>query len=123
MDVYWIQQFWFDDLFEPNGSLQRAYLTIDGFGVRNLAITAQLNVVAPGALIKSDHNEISGDLGMAAVGIKWYEYVDENGDSHRVENSYFVPHAIIHNCVAFQLELAYRRVWTGATGTVLYFNV
>jgi hypothetical protein len=121
MNVYWIQHFWFDDFLETNGNLQRASLTIDGFGVRNVAITAQLNVVAPGAHIVVNQGTISGDLGTTAVGIKWYAYVDGSG-YHHVEHSYFVPHAIIRNCVGFQLQLAYRRVWTGATGTILYFN-
>jgi hypothetical protein len=121
MNIYWIQQFWFDDHLETNGNVQRAYVTIDGFGVRNVAITAQLNVDAPGAHIEVHDGTITGDLGMAAVGIKWYDYQDDRG-VHHVDNSYFVPHAIIHNCVAFQLEFAYRRVWAGATGTVLYFN-
>jgi hypothetical protein len=121
MDVYWIQHFWFDDFAETNGNLQRAYLTIDAFGTRNVAITAQLNVVAPGAHIESHNGTLTGDLGTAAVGIKWYEFTDDRG-FHHVDNDYFVPHAIVHNCVGFQLELAYRRVWTGATGTVLYFN-
>lgn len=121
MQVYWIQQFWFDDFVERNGNLQRAYLTVENFGVRNVAITAQLNVVAPGAHIEINQGVARGDLGTAAVSIKWYAYVDKTG-YHRVDNTYFVPHAIIRNCVAFQLTLAYRRVWTGATGTILYFN-
>jgi hypothetical protein len=121
LDVYWIQQFWFDDFLESDGNLQRSYLTIDGFGTRNVAVTAQLNVVAPGASIAIDDGKISGDLGTAAVGIKWYEYVDDEG-FHHVDTEYFVPHAIIHDCVGFQLEFAYRRIWAGATGTVLYFN-
>jgi hypothetical protein len=87
-------------------------LTVDGFGKRNVAITAQLNVVAPGAYIEAGHGKITGDLGTAAVGIKWYAYEDEIG-YHHVENDYFVPHAIIRNCVGFQLTLAYRRIWTG----------
>jgi hypothetical protein len=33
-----------------------------------------------------------------------------------------VPHAVIHNCTAVRIELAYRRIWAGATGTVFYFN-
>lgn len=121
MNVYWIQEFWFDDFYENSGNLQKSYITIDAFGTRNVVISAQLNVMAPGAFIQVADGGITGDLGTAAVGIKWYEYVDESG-FHHVDNTYFVPHAIIHNCVGFQLELAYRRVWCGATGTVLYFN-
>ncbi len=121
MNVYWIQQFWFDDFLESDGNGQRAYLTVDGFGTRNVAITAQLNLVAPGAFIQVNDGSITGDLGTAAVGIKWYEYTDDSG-FHHVDNTYFVPHAIIQNCVGFQLELYYRRVWAGATGTILYFN-
>jgi hypothetical protein len=121
MNVYWIQQFWFDDFLETSGNLQRAYSTVDGFGTRNVAISAQVNVVAPGAQIETNQGSITGDLGTAIVGIKWYEYVDETG-FHHVDNTYFVPHAIIRNCVGFQLELAYRRIWAGATGTILYFD-
>jgi hypothetical protein len=121
MTVYWIQQFWFDNYYDSSGTTQRVYVTVDGFGTRNVAITAQLNVLAPGAHIVVDNGTISGDIGLAAVGIKWYDYVDDSG-THHVDNSYFVPHAIIHNCVAFQLELAYQRAWAGATGTILYFD-
>lgn len=121
MNIYWIQQFWFDDFLETNGNLQRSYVTIEGFGTRNVAITAQVNVVASGANIVMSGGSITGDLGTTAVGIKWYAYVDDTG-YHQVENNYFVPHAIIRNCVGFQIELAYRRIWTGATGTILYFN-
>jgi hypothetical protein len=97
MNIYWIQQFWFDDFLETSGNLQRAYLTVDGFGMRNVAITAQVNVVAPGAHIEINDGSINGDLGTAIVGIKWYEFVDETG-LHHVDNTYFVPHAIIRNC-------------------------
>jgi hypothetical protein len=121
MDVYWIQHFWFDDMLETNGVIQKSYLTIDGFGTRNVAITAQLNVVAPGAFIEQRDNRITGELGTAAVGIKWYAYADDRG-IHHVDHDYFVPHAIVRNCVGFGLVFAYRRVWAGATGTVLYFN-
>jgi len=121
MNVYWVQQFWFNDFLETSGNQQRAYQTVDGFGTRNVAITAQVNIVAPGAQIEIKDNAIVGDMGSAAVGIKWYEYVDDHG-FHHVDNTYFVPQAIIHNCVGFQLELAYRRIWVGATGTILYFT-
>jgi hypothetical protein len=121
MNIYWIQQFWFDDYVDSSGTTQRVYATIDGFGTRNVAITAQLNVLGPGAHIDVQDGTVSGVLGSAAVGIKWYDYTDANG-THHVENTYFVPHAIIHNCVAFQLEMAYTRTWVGATGTILYFN-
>jgi hypothetical protein len=121
MNVYWIQQFSFNDYLTTSGDVQRAYLTIDGFGIRNVAITAQLNVVAPGAHIVISGGTVTGDIGNAAVGIKWYDYIDETG-VHRVENTYFVPNAIIRNCIAFQLTLAYRRIWAGATGRILYFN-
>jgi hypothetical protein len=121
LDVYWIQQFWFDDFLETNGDLKHAYLTIDGFGTRNVVVSTHLNVVAPGAHIVDDGNAITGDLGSAAVGIKWYEYVDDSG-LHHVDNSYFVPHARIHNCVGVQISFAYRRVWAGAAGSVTYFN-
>ncbi|HYX01160.1 MAG TPA: hypothetical protein VE963_03670 [Reyranella sp.] len=121
MDIYWVQHFWFNNFTESNGNTGRAYLTIDGFGTRNVAVTAQLNVVGPGAHIEINDNTISGDLGSAAVGIIWYEYNDANG-SHHVDTNYFQPQAVIHNCTALRIELAYRRVWAGATGTVLYFN-
>jgi hypothetical protein len=121
MNVYWIQQFWFDDYYDGSGNTQRSYVTIDGFGTRNVAITAQLNVFGPGAYIEEDDGTITGDLGYAAVGIKWYEYTDDNG-FHHVDNTYFVPNAVIQNCVGFQLELAFNRAWVGATGTILYFN-
>ena len=86
MDVYWIQQFWFDDHVESNGTIKRSYITIDGFGTRNVAVTAQLNVLGPGAHIEIDDDTITGDLGSAAVGIRWYEYVDDNGNHHHVDN-------------------------------------
>jgi len=121
MNVYWIQSFWFDNFFENAGTLQRSFLTVDGFGTRNVAISAQLNVVASGAFIETRDGSITGELGTAAVGIKWYEFVDDAG-FHHVDTDYFVPHAIIHNCVGFQVELAYRRTWAGAMGTILYFN-
>ena len=73
MNVYWIQQFWFDDYYDDSGNLQRAYVTIGAFGTRNVAITAQLNVFGPGAYIQASDGTITGDLGYAAVGIKWYE--------------------------------------------------
>jgi hypothetical protein len=122
MNVYWIQQFWFDDYLDTSGDVQRVYLTIDGFGTRNVAITAQLNVVEPGAHIEINNGTITGDIGLTAVGIKWYEYIDDTGSFQHVDTNYFVPHAIIRNCVGFQVELAYRRILAGATGTVLYFN-
>ena len=49
MTVYWIQQFWFDNYYDSSGTTQRVYVTVDGFGTRNVAITAQLNVLALGA--------------------------------------------------------------------------
>ena len=44
MTTYWIQGFWFDNYYDSSGNEQRVYLTVDGFGTRNVAISAQLNV-------------------------------------------------------------------------------
>jgi hypothetical protein len=121
MTTYWIQGFWFDNYYDSSGNEQRVYLTVDGFGTRNVAISAQLNVLGPGAYIEESNGTITGDLGFAAVGIKWYEYTDDSG-FHHVDNDYFVPFAIINNCVGFQIELAYERAWVGAAGTISYFN-
>jgi hypothetical protein len=121
MTVYLIRPFWFDDYYDNSGTVQRTYLTLDDFGIRNVAITAQLNVFSPAWHLHISDGKISGELGFAAVGIRWYETFDNTG-FHHVDNSYFVPHAIIYNCVALQLELAFNRAWVGATGTILYFN-
>src|SRR4029453_16631773 len=102
MNVYWIQHFWFDNFTESNGNIGRAYLTIDGFGTRHVAVTAQLNVVGPGAHLEIDDHPRRGPLGSAAVGIIWYEYSDASG-SHHVDTHYFQPHAVIHNCTAVRI--------------------
>lgn len=123
MNIYHIQHFWFQDFLETNGDEQKAYLTIDFPGRPNVSITAQVNVVAPGAYIKSSRTAITGDIGSAAVGIKSYIYYDENGNLRYVDDLWhFVPHAIIRNCSTAQIVLAYRRIWVSATGTILYFT-
>ena len=31
MNIYHIREFWFDDFYEGNGTIQRAFITGDGF--------------------------------------------------------------------------------------------
>jgi len=111
MNIYYIREFWFDDFYDGSGNVQRAFITWTDFNQQNIKVTAQLNVFGPGAHIQENGNNITGDLGYAAVGIKWYEYIDQNGNFQHVENSYFVPHATIYKCVGIQLELAFNRAW------------
>ena len=122
MNIYYIREFWFDDFYDGSGAVQRAFITWTDFNQQNIKVTAQLNVFGPGAHIEVDGNTIIGDLGYAAVGIKWYEFIDGNGNFQHVDNSYFVPHATIMKCVGIQLELAFNRAWAGATGAIYYFT-
>ena len=122
MNIYHIREFWFDDFYDGGGAIQRAFITVTDFKQQNIIVSAQLNVFGPGAYLKVDDNTISGDLGLAAVGIKWYEFIDGDGQFQHVDTSYFVPHATIHKCVGIQLELAFRRSWVGATGAFTYFT-
>jgi hypothetical protein len=122
MNIYYIREFWFDDFYDNSGDVQRATITWTDFNQANIKVSAQLNVFGPGATIVDDRNTITGDLGSAAVGIKSYDYIDDQGNSQHVDNSYFVPHATIRKCVGIQLELAFRRSWVGATGAIYYFT-
>jgi hypothetical protein len=122
MNIYYIREFWFDDFYEGNGNVQRAFINWTDFNQQNIKVTAQLNVFGPGAYIAEDNNGITGGLGFAAVGVKSYDYIDDRGNPQHVDNSYFVPHATIHKCVGIQLELAFRRAWVGATGAIYYFT-
>ena len=79
MNIYHIREFWFDDFYDGGGAIQRAFITVTDFKQQNIIVTAQLNVFGPGAHLKVDDNTISGDLGLAAVGIKWYEFIDGDG--------------------------------------------
>lgn len=122
MNIYWIQQFWFNDHYNPTSNVERHFLDIKDFGTLNVAVTCALNVLGPGAHIEINDGTITGDIGFAAVGIKWYEYIDDQGQFQHVDNSYFVPCILVRKCVAVRLELALARAWAGATGTVHYFN-
>jgi hypothetical protein len=122
MNIYYIREFWFDDFYDNSGDVQRATITWTDFNQANIKVSAQLNVFGPGATIVDDRNTITGDLGSAAVGIKSYDYIDAQGNSQHVDNSYFAPHATIRKCVGIQLELAFRRSWVGATGAIYYFT-
>jgi hypothetical protein len=123
MNIYWIQHFWFNDHYNPTGDIERHYIDIKDFGTRNLAITCAVNVLGPGAHIEIHDNVITGDIGLAAVGIKSYDYIsDVTNELQHVENDYFWPCAIIRRCVAVRVELALSRAWAGATGTVHYFT-
>ena len=115
--------FWFNDHYNPTGGIERHYIDIKDFGTRNLAITCAVNVLGPGAHIEIHDNVITGDIGLAAVGIKSYDYIsDVTNEPQHVENDYFWPCAIIRRCVAVRVELALSRAWAGATGTVHYFT-
>src|SRR5689334_23326203 len=89
VNIYYARQFWFDNFVESAGTLQRAFITLTDINRQNVKITAQLNVFGPGAFISIDDGRVTGDLGSAAVGIKWYEFIDGNGDPQHVDNSYF----------------------------------
>jgi hypothetical protein len=121
MQIHWIQQFWFDNHYNPTGDTERHYIQLN-FGRRNVAVTCALNVLAPGAHIEQHDSTLTGDIGMAAVGIKSWDYVDDGGRPRHVSNDYFAPCAIIRNCTAVEIEFALMRAWAGATGTVLYFD-
>jgi hypothetical protein len=122
MNIYWIQQFWFNDHYNSTSNVERYYLDIKDFGTRNVAVSCALNVLGPGANIAINNGNITGNVGYAAVGIKWYEFIDDQGHFQHIDNDYFVPCILIRNCVAVRIELALSLAWVGATGTVHYFN-
>ena len=51
MNIYCIREFWFDDFYDGSGNVQRAFITWADFNQQNIKVTAQLNVLAPGAHI------------------------------------------------------------------------
>jgi hypothetical protein len=122
VQIYRIQQFWFNNHYYPGDGVERHFLDIKDFGTRNLAVTCALNVLGPGAHVEQHDSTLTGDLGVAAVGIKRYEFIDDHGQFQHVDNDYFWPCAIIRICVAVRIELSLHRTWAGATGTVHYFK-
>ena len=118
MQIYYLQKFWFGDVYNGSDTVQRNYLTIM-FG-RNINIKAQifLNVLSPGVDLNA------GVVGLAAASVKEYAYLDNNGHEQVVDFTGQAPVGgiTVTNVVSVTWELIVQRAWAGAIGMVYYWQ-
>jgi hypothetical protein len=122
MNIYYIREFWFDQFYEGSGVVQSATITWTDFNQQNIKVTAQLNAFSPNVEIEEKAGSLYANVGLAAVNIGWYEYIDDHGALQHVDDANFSAHATIYRCVALQLVLTLNQAWVGATGAIYYFT-
>ncbi len=122
MNIYYIREFWFEQFYEGSGAVQRATITWTDFNQQNIKVTAQLNAFSPNVDIEEKAGTLTANVGLAAVNIGWYEYIDDHGNLQHVDDTNFSAHATIYKCVGLQLELTLNQAWVGATGAIYYFT-
>jgi hypothetical protein len=111
MNVYWLQQFWFD-LFINNGTaVQRNLLTVQIPGA-NIFVNASLS--AFGAGIDFDNRVV----GVGGVGIKNFA-IGGNPPGNATE---LVGHIELSNCTEVTLELQLTLASANANGMIYYFQ-
>jgi hypothetical protein len=122
MNIYYIREFWFDQFYEGVGAVQRASITWTDFNQQNIKVTTQLNAFSPNAYIEQRNGTITAETGLAAINIRWYEYIDDHGKLQHVDDRNFSGHATIYKCVGLELGLTLYRGWVCATGAIYYFT-
>jgi hypothetical protein len=111
MNVYWLQQFWFDSFINSGTAVQRNLLTVQIPGA-NIFVNASLSAFAPG--IDFDN----GVVGVGGVGIKDFAV---GGNPPGAETS-LVGHIELTDCTEVTLELQLTLASANANGMIYYFE-
>jgi hypothetical protein len=111
MNVYWLQQFWFDGFANDGDNVQRNLLTVQ-IPKANIFVNAALSAFGTG--IDFDNHVI----GVAGVGIK----NSASGGAPPVEAATLVGHTQVNQCTEVTLELQLVLASANANGMIYYFD-
>jgi len=113
MNLYYIQEVWFDFFYFGGDSLTAAYHTVELPNVNVKAYIA-LNAVSLG--VTSDN--VGGRL---AAGIQSYEYTDAIG-FHHFDEPAPLAHATVYNCSKMTFGIEGDQAWGSAVGMLYWFT-
>jgi hypothetical protein len=113
MNVYWLQQFWFDSFINAGTTPQRNLLTIQfpPAGV-NIFVNASLSAFGPGVDFDS------GVVGFGGVGVRDFAI----GGNPPGEPGSFVGHIELTDCTEVTLELNLTDASANANGMIYWFE-
>jgi hypothetical protein len=118
MQIYYLQRFWFGDIYNDSDTVQTNKFTMT-FGP-NVNIKGQifLSVFSPGLDINA------GVVGLAAACVKEYVYLDSSGHGQVVDFTGQAPVGgiTVTNVVSVTWELLVQKAWAGAIGMVYYWQ-
>lgn len=115
MNVYWLQAHWFGERYNPGNEVQKNYHTVE-IPPSNIFATIALTIFSPG--IDLDNNV----TGLAASGIKQYEYIDANGIQRTVVLDHWESHLYVKKCVSITFAFHVQRAWAKAEGMIYYYT-
>jgi hypothetical protein len=112
VNIYYVQQLWFDGISCPGDTPTATFLTIELPNVNVKAYIA-LNTLSLG--VTSDNVG-----GIMAAGIRSYEYTDAGG-FHHVDLPDVVAHATVRNCSKITFGVQGDQAFGSAVGMLLWF--
>ena len=111
MNVYWLQQFWFDGFINNGDDVQRNLLTVQ-IPHANIIVNASLSEVGIGI---DFGNHV---IGVAGVGIKNFA----TGGNPPGEATSLVGHIDLTDCTEVTIELQLTLASANANGMIYYFD-
>ena len=115
MNIYWLQPFWFNEVYHNDLTDHKHYLSIDLDQV-NIYATIGLTIFSPGFDLD---NKVAG---LAACGVKSYVYIDKEGKKQKKTFDHWQSHLYVENCTNILFAFAVRKAWAKAEGMIYYYN-
>lgn len=119
MNIYWLRQFWFGEVFYDDASLHKHYHTITFANQPNIDAQIWLTIFSSGA--KWAGGAITA-LGIAAAGIKSYRFINDTGQTELKEFDHWESHVRIKKCVELTVAFHVKLAWAKAEGNIYYWE-
>jgi len=118
MQVYYLQRFWFFNVYNNTAQVQTSRYTMVFDPPATVKGQIFLNILSPG--ISFDQNAV----GIAVACVKKYTYLDGNGQEQTVDYTGQDPFGSIYvtNITSVTWELAVTLAWAGAHGMIYYIE-
>ncbi len=118
MQVYYLQRFWFGNVYNNTDTQQKHTFTIAIDPPATVKGQIFLNILSQGV----DFNQ--GVVGLAAACVKLYTYLDANGQEQTVDYTGQDPFGSIYvtNITSVTWELIVTQAWAGAQGMIYYIE-
>jgi hypothetical protein len=115
INIYYIQKFWFGEAYYTDTSYHKHYFTVE---LPKVNVDAQiwLTIFSPGVSFDA------GVTGLAAAGLKSYQFIDSNGTQQYREFDHWESHLRIEQCVEITFAFHVQLAWAKAEGIIYWHS-